>query len=126
MNKKKTKQTYVRIEVCDKKGVYDAVAENLKKDIKDLGFNKKLDVEYTQVYTIRGQFSNNDAERLAEEVLSDKVSQVFSLGFTAPKITPRRKKTIVEIAYNPGVMDPAAESVLKAAKDTGIEVMRER
>jgi phosphoribosylformylglycinamidine synthase II len=121
MNKKKTKQTYARIEVRDKKGVYDAVAEHLKRDIKDLGFNKKLDVEYTQVYTIRGKFSKNDAERLAKEVLSDKVSQVFSLGFASPKTAPRRKKTIVEIAYNPGVMDPAAESVLKAAKDTGIK-----
>ncbi|MFA6636705.1 MAG: phosphoribosylformylglycinamidine synthase subunit PurL [Candidatus Omnitrophota bacterium] len=120
-NKKPLNRMYARIEVRDKKGVYDAVAENLKKDIRDLGFKKKLDVEYIQVYTIRGKFSENDAERLAREVLSDEVSQVFSLSFSPVKKEPGQKKKIVEIAYNPGVMDPAAESVLKAAKDTGME-----
>lgn len=112
--------SYARVEVNDKKDVYDAVAENLKKDIRDLGIKKKIDVEYVQVYTFRGKFSPKNIKYFTEEVLSDKVSQDFRLVFA--KTSPSRIKgqKIVEVAYNPGVMDPVEESVIKAAKDAGI------
>ena len=51
---------YARIEVRAKKGIYDAVAEGLKRDIKDLGVKGVRAVEFVQVYTIRGKFAKKD------------------------------------------------------------------
>ncbi len=110
---------YARIEVRDKKGIYDAVAEGLKKDIRDLGITDVSDVEYFQVYTLRGDLSKKDLRRIADEILADKVSQEFNL--TGGFITKETKSTrLVEIAYNPGVMDPVEESAIKAIKDLGV------
>jgi phosphoribosylformylglycinamidine synthase len=110
---------YARIEVRDKKGIYDAVAEGLKKDIKDLGIKDVRGVEYIQVYTIRGNFFRKELCRIAEDVLTDKVSQECS--YDGPFRVKRSKRChVIEIAYNPGVMDPVEESVMKAAKDMGI------
>jgi len=109
-----------RIEVRDKKSIYDAVAEGLKIDIKDLGIKSVKDIEYVQVYTVQGDFLERQLKKIAEEVLTDKISQEYSYknGFGAVK---SRNSRIVEIAYNPGVMDPVEESAMKACKDLGIK-----
>ena len=109
-----------RIEVRDRKGIYDAVAEGLKKDIKDLGIKSVRAVEYIQVYTIRGNFSMKELRHIAEDILTDKISQECNYrgGFPLAK---SKNVHVVEVAYNPGVMDPVEESVIKAAKDVGIK-----
>ncbi|MFH1552919.1 MAG: phosphoribosylformylglycinamidine synthase subunit PurL [Candidatus Omnitrophota bacterium] len=109
---------YARIEVRDRKGIYDAVAEGLKKDIKDLGIKTAGELEYIQVYTLRGNFSRRDLRRIAQEILTDKISQEsnFNGGFSQKK---SKNTHVVEVAYNPGVMDPVEESVMKAIKDMG-------
>jgi len=111
---------YARIEVRDKKGIYDAVAEGLKKDIKDLGISGVKDVEYVQVYTLRGNFLKKDLKFFAEEALTDKVSQEYNCdgGFISKE---RKGLFIRETTYNPGVMDPVEESATKAAKDIKIK-----
>jgi phosphoribosylformylglycinamidine synthase II len=108
---------YARIEVRDKKGIYDAVAEGLTRDIKDLGIKDVREVEFIQVYTLRGKFTKKDLKYIAEEILTDKVSQECS--YTKPFGLSRSGGKIVEIAYNPGVMDPVEESVVKACHDAG-------
>ncbi|MGD2278987.1 MAG: phosphoribosylformylglycinamidine synthase subunit PurL, partial [Candidatus Omnitrophota bacterium] len=112
---------YARIEVKDKKGVYDAVAEGLKRDIKDLGIKTVKDVEYIQVYALQGNITPKDLEIIAGEILADKVSQEYNYrgGFKSAKNT-----RAVEIAYNPGVMDPVEMSTMKAIKDMGIRSVR--
>ncbi|MFH1664965.1 MAG: phosphoribosylformylglycinamidine synthase subunit PurL [Candidatus Omnitrophota bacterium] len=108
-----------RIEVRDKKGIYDAVAGELEQDIRDLGIKNVDGVEYIQVYTIRGNFSLKDLRRIAEGILTDSISQEcdhkggFHHGMS-------KHMHIVEIAFNPGVMDPVEESVIKAVRDMGI------
>ncbi len=37
---------YSRIEVRDKKGIYDAVSEGLKRDVKDLGINEVVKIKH--------------------------------------------------------------------------------
>lgn len=111
---------YAKIEIRDRKGIYDAVSEGLKNDIKDLGIKGVKDAEYVQVYTVRGRFDPKQLKYLAEEILTDKVSQECS--YKGPfKLTNPRISHVVEIAYNPGVMDPVEESVVKAAHDTGFK-----
>ena len=109
-----------RIEVRDKKGIYDAVAEGLKNDIKDLGIKGVKDVEYVQVYTLRGNFTQKQLAYMAKEVLTDKISQECS--FKGPfKLDNPRTSHVVEIAYNPGVTDPVEDSVVKASRDAGFK-----
>ncbi len=113
--------SFARIEVRDRKGVYDAVAENLKKDIRDLGIERSVSVEYSDVYTVRGSFNHVAARRMAEEILCDMISQVYVLAFSRSKVSQKKGRHVVEVAYNPGVMDPVEASVVKAARDAGID-----
>ncbi len=53
------------------------MAEGLKVDIKDLGIDKKVVVEYIQVFNLMGDFRKSDVKAIAEEVLTDKVSQEY-------------------------------------------------
>ena len=110
---------HARIEVRDKKGIYDAVAEGLKRDIKDIGINGVKDAEYVQVYTVRGTFSQKELKYLAEEILTDKISQECS--YRGSFKVSGKNTQVLEIAYNPGVMDPVEESVIKAARDAGFK-----
>ncbi|MFH1411187.1 MAG: phosphoribosylformylglycinamidine synthase subunit PurL [Candidatus Omnitrophota bacterium] len=109
-----------RIEVRDKKGVYDAVAENLKKDILDLGIRTVKNVEYIQVFSVSGDISKKDLSTVAKEILTDKISQECDTrgGFSHPR---SKHVHVREIGYNPGVMDPVSESALKASRDIGIK-----
>ncbi|MFH1799144.1 MAG: phosphoribosylformylglycinamidine synthase subunit PurL [Candidatus Omnitrophota bacterium] len=110
---------HARIEVKDKKEIYDAVAEGLKKDIRDLGIKGVDEVEYAVVYNFHGEFSKKDLINISADVLTDKVSQEYELTDASQSET-KKGIHIVEIAYNPGVMDPVEQSALKAVKDAGI------
>ncbi|MFH1837487.1 MAG: phosphoribosylformylglycinamidine synthase subunit PurL [Candidatus Omnitrophota bacterium] len=111
---------HARIEVRDKKGVYDAVAEALKSDIRDIGIDSAEKVEYIQGYSVTGEVSEKELALLAKEILTDKVSQESNYrgGFLHE---PSNSVHVREITYNSGVMDPVAESALKASKDMGIK-----
>ncbi len=110
---------YARIEVRDKEHIYDAVAEGLKKDIQDLGIKGVTATEYIQVYTLEGNFTKNDLKTIAIDILTDSVSQECKHDSSFVSKSSRNVH-VIEIAYNPGVMDPVQESVEKAIKDVGI------
>ncbi|MDD5729754.1 MAG: phosphoribosylformylglycinamidine synthase subunit PurL [Candidatus Omnitrophica bacterium] len=107
-----------RIEIKDKPTVFDAVGEGIKKDILDLGIKCVQDVRFMQVYTIEGALSQEEISRICEELLADNISQDYTLN--SPFESRGQNESIVEVAYNPGVMDPVEESTLKAIKDIGI------
>ncbi|MEW5894564.1 MAG: phosphoribosylformylglycinamidine synthase subunit PurL [Candidatus Omnitrophota bacterium] len=111
-----------RIEVKEKPGIFDAVGESVHKNILDLGFQHVEEVALVLVYTLEGDISEKDVYRIGSELLSDRVSQNFSfVQGSAPHFDhSSRNEHIVEIAYNPGVMDPVEESVLKGIRDMGI------
>jgi phosphoribosylformylglycinamidine synthase II len=108
-----------RIEIKEKDGFYDAVGESVKKDIVDLGFKKKIkDVKFVYVYLIEARAQEPDIRRICEELLIDPVTQDYSF---RGSVCDEKGCKVVEIAYNPGVMDPVEESAKKAIKDLGIE-----
>ncbi|MDD4957135.1 MAG: phosphoribosylformylglycinamidine synthase subunit PurL [Candidatus Omnitrophica bacterium] len=109
---------HARIEVRDKEGIYDAVAEGLKTEINDIGIKGVKDVEYIQVYTLAGDFSAGELRKIALDILTDKISQ--ECDFTGGYVPRGGKHHIVEIAYNPGVMDPVEESAMKSIRDIGV------
>ena len=111
---------YHKIEIQEKLGIFDAVGEGIKKDILDLGITSVQDVRFAQVYTLEGDLSEDDVRRICEELLTDNISQKY---FLSPSTHDPRPSTkfVIEVAYNPGVMDPVEESTLKGIRDLGIQ-----
>ncbi len=108
-----------RVEIREKDGFYDAVGESVKKDISDLGFKDKiLDVKFVYVYLIEAESRESDIRRICEELLIDPVTQDYSY---RESVSEEKEYKVVEIAYNPGVMDPVEDSAKKAIRDLGIE-----
>ena len=108
-----------KIEVVDKPGIFDAVGQGVEKDIFDLGIGGVKEVRFIQVYLVTGNLTEGEAVSICEELLTDKVAQDYKIASDSLAI-PKTNKYIVEIAYNPGVMDPVEESVLKGIRDLGI------
>ncbi len=113
---------FYRIEVREKRGFFDAAGAAVKKDIEALGFKGRIkDVHTAQVYLIDGEIAGSAIKKICEELLIDPITQVYSYDGSfrdAPGIKA------VEIAYNPGVMDPVEESLKKALGDLGIKKIK--
>ncbi|HOW35560.1 MAG TPA: phosphoribosylformylglycinamidine synthase subunit PurL [Candidatus Omnitrophota bacterium] len=112
-----------RVEIKDKEGIFDALGAGVEKDILDLGVKSVSKVRVIQVYTIEGDITQAQVQRICEELLIDKVIQDYSYGPAGkiPVSTKSEDFKVAEIAYNPGVMDPVEESTLKGIRDLGIE-----
>jgi len=110
-----------KIEVKDKPGIFDAAGASVKKDILDLGIKAVREVRFVQVYIIEGNLSEVQIKRISAELLVDPISQNYFLDTGKPVNWQTGKQSIVEIAYNPGVMDPVEESTIKGIRDLGIE-----
>ncbi len=92
----------------------DTRGENLFGEIRHLGITSIIGVRTARVYRLEG-ISVNDASRLATLLFAEEVNQAYALN--APLITGAAH--MVEVAYQPGVMNPEAASILKAARDLG-------
>lgn len=112
---------YFRIEVKDKEGIFDAVGEGIKRDILDLGITACRKVRFIQVYIISAGISQDQVKIICEELLTDKITQDYFINPPEHRFSVTHGEFIIEVAYNPGVMDPVEESVLKGIKDLGIE-----
>jgi len=115
---------YWRVEVKNKDEFVDPVGEAIKRDIIDLGIKTVNDVKMVQVYIIEGEILENHIKIIAEELLSDSVIQTCRWGKLGDKkfLTRQTKANhVIEIAYNPGVMDPWEESTQKGIKDLDIK-----
>ncbi len=106
------------IEVKDKPGIFDSVGEGIKKDILDLGIRTISSVSFIQVYIIAGDVSQKEIKRICRQLLADRVTQDYSIN--QPADAQGQNRFRVEVAYNPGVMDPVEESTLKGIRDLGI------
>ena len=111
-----------RVEVAEKDGYYDAAGAAVKHDIHDLGLQGKVDhVKTVQVYMLEGDLPESGVRRICEELLTDPVTQRYN--YRGPARSENGYK-VIEVAYNPGVMDPVEESAKKAVSDLGIRNIR--
>ena len=69
-----------------------------------------------KVYRLEG-ISEKEAKLLAEKLLSEKINQNYTIN--RPLASAR---SIIEIAYKPGVMNPEVDSIMKAAADLGVKL----
>ena len=106
-----------KIEIKDKPGIFDAVGEGVKNDIHDLGIKSVREVRFIQVYMIEGNVRQEEIKKICAELLTDKICQTYNL---QPITCNLKDFHLVEVAYNPGVMDPVEESALKGIHDLGI------
>jgi phosphoribosylformylglycinamidine synthase len=117
-----------RVEIKDKKGVFDAAGAAACKDIRDLGISSVERVDVVQVYNLEGELTESQMEKICRELLVDGVVQECAYSRNSgDRHSPKSSGNgshIVEIAYNPGVMDPVEESTLKGIRDLGVQDIR--
>ncbi|MEI8012027.1 MAG: phosphoribosylformylglycinamidine synthase subunit PurL [Candidatus Omnitrophota bacterium] len=117
-----------RIEIKEKNGFFDAAGHTVLRDIADLGIASVVDVRVVQVFILEGDLVMRDAERITRGLLVDPVVQDYRISdkpladfFTGFAGVPAH---VVEVTYNPGVMDPVEASTLKGIKDMGISGLK--
>ncbi len=111
---------WYKIEVVDKSGIFDALGQSVKRGILGLGIKNVKQVKFIQVYNLLGSVTLEEVKSICENLLSDKVAQVYRILGVANKASFGSNAHLVEVAYNPGVMDPVEASVLKGIQDLGI------
>lgn len=109
-----------KIEVVDKPGIFDAVGQGVSRDIADLGIHSVKEVKFIQVYILEGNLAFGEVISICQELLTDKVAQDYKILSEDQNNSSKFNQHIVEVAYNPGVMDPVQASVLKGIQDLGI------
>ncbi len=108
-----------RIEVSVKEGFADPRAEALEKDIQDLAVKGVSRVRVASVYLLEGDLTPDELERICDSLLADPIVEEYTY---TPAPAPAGAR-LVEVAYNPGVMDPVEESVLKGIRDLGVSAV---
>src|SRR5689334_17162590 len=93
----------------------NGVRHDIEHFLADHGIKQ---IKTTKVYRLEG-IEKKQAKLLAEKLFCEEINQTYSLD--KPLIT--HAKTVLEISYRPGVMNPEVASILKAAKDLGIHLL---
>ncbi|MGD9116241.1 MAG: phosphoribosylformylglycinamidine synthase subunit PurL [Dehalococcoidia bacterium] len=108
-----------RVEVSVKPDLPDPRGEALKADIRDLGIGTVRQVRVSDVYLLEGDFSQSEPELICQRLLADPIVEQYALGHDSP--VSAQDAHAIEVAYNPGVMDPVEESVSKGIRDLGVK-----
>jgi phosphoribosylformylglycinamidine synthase subunit PurSL len=91
------------------------------KDAHALGFQPLHSITVQDLYFIEGQLSQEMSQQLALKLLSDPVTQSVSWtelsSHTTPLLRPEDDGVILEVALRPGVTDPVAEQLVRAAHE---------
>lgn len=94
-------------------------------DAHALGFDDLQRLECQDLYFIEGQLSQEECRQLALKLLSDPVTQkaeYSKLDIREPNVRiSNTESSIVEVALRPGVTDPVAEQIVRAAHELGFE-----
>jgi phosphoribosylformylglycinamidine synthase II len=94
-------------------------------DAHALGFNDLRRITCQDLYFIEGQLSQETCRQLALNLLTDPVTQTCSWDeLTAPRTALEPDTVMVEVSLRPGVTDPVAEQIVRAAHELGLEEIR--
>lgn len=96
-------------------------------DARAMGMDRLEEIQCSDLYFVRGALDGEQAQRLADQLLHDPVTQTVDISVLDPQGSdpdaPARNvppAALIEVAYRPGVTDPVAEQILRAAKVMGI------
>ncbi len=109
-----------RFEVFSRSGFADVHGNGVYEDIKELGITTVEAVQSAKVFLIEADFDKNFAERVAGELLTDRVCEEYYIGRSKAPVG-LAKATLIEVHLKSGVTDPVAESVVAGIADMGVE-----
>jgi phosphoribosylformylglycinamidine synthase len=124
-------QTF-RVEVADRSGEASATGNRLVEAAHQLGISGLRACTVDRLYFLYGCLALDNVTRLSREMLADLVTESFVIAGLRPP-TPSPNATgagehvsgddthRVEVTLLPGVTDPAAENLLRAARLLGID-----
>src|ERR671922_2038314 len=88
------------------------------KDAHALGYQHLKSVQVQDLFFVEGQLSQNDLQQLALKLLSDPVTQSAAwVELPSALSRPEDDSVILEVGLRPGVTDPIAEQVVRAAHE---------
>jgi len=133
---------YYRIQVALREGFTDRRGEVLLQGIQRLGVDGIVGAQYVNLYFLRGDHLSAEAvHRLCAALLYDPVTEGASeewrdasgegrirnsqLLTRHSQLAPRPSPLVIEIGLLPGVTDPVAEEILRAARLLGIEELEQ-
>ncbi|HET9910029.1 MAG TPA: phosphoribosylformylglycinamidine synthase subunit PurS, partial [Anaerolineales bacterium] len=91
-------------------------------DASALGFWHLKSIQVQDLYFIEGQLSQEDLQQLALKLLSDPVTQVASwVELPSFLSNPKDDSVLLEVALRPGVTDPVAEQLVRAAHELNLQ-----
>ena len=100
---------------------FDPRSARYLSDAQALGFQDLKRIECQDLYFIEGQLSQEELQQLALKLLTDPVTQSATWAeLPAPRFVPRPDTVIVEVSPRPGVTDPVAHEITRAAREVGI------
>jgi phosphoribosylformylglycinamidine synthase II/phosphoribosylformylglycinamidine synthase I len=111
-----TAQTF-RVEVSSRRGDAGASASGLVAAAHQLGIGALTACAADRLYFLHGRLTEAEVLLLSRELLADPVTETFAV---APLASPAAHDShTVEVTFLPGVTDPAAENLLRAARLLG-------
>jgi len=103
-----------RIDVCP---LIPAVDQHLVHEAALLGLTHLKALYRSRYYVVRGQVDAASAEKLGRQLLGDPVTERVLM---SPP--PHAGRHLIEVQRKTGVMDPVEASIIKGAKDLGIQL----
>lgn len=109
------------IEIKSKKGFSDPHGIHTVSDIEGIGIKGVNSVDYIAVYRVSGDITVKQAEVIASELLTDKITEDFYIKEYKTLEQKKIEENSIEVWFKSGVTDTVSDSVVKAIKDLGIK-----
>lgn len=93
---------------------------------RQLGYTNLTRCVESRLYFLRGDIPTADVRRLCEEVLADPITEAYKIISVDCLDCPAQQaesESLIEVTLLPGVTDPAAENLLRAAQILGINAL---
>ncbi|MBI2759501.1 MAG: phosphoribosylformylglycinamidine synthase subunit PurL [Chloroflexi bacterium] len=104
---------------------FDPRSARYLSDAHALGFHNLQRIKCQDLYFIEGQLSQKELQQLALKLLTDPVTQSASWAeLPAPPSALESDTVIVEVSPRPGVTDPVAHEIIRAAHELGFGGVR--
>ena len=116
-----------RIEIFWKADIPEGRASNLLADIhRQLGIEAVRAVRIRDLYFLRGDLSEEDVQRLCEQLLVDAVVQGYRWQpLNVPPPPPPDGVWVIEVGLHPGVTDSVADHLARGAHTVGVHKLQQ-
>ena len=108
--------TLWEVDIYPSEGQPDIAGRSATDDARDMGIGE-VNIRSARGYLIQGRMNRDDVERLARELLSDEIVErtvIGEVGDPSLSAAPDGSARLIHVLPKPGVMDPVAQSALRA------------